>query len=324
MRRILVTGALGQVGSELVPALRDAYGEDEVIATDIKEPSGEVGGGPWQALDCTDASAIAEAASRHGVDTVYHLAAILSATGERDPQRAYQVNLGGLVSVLEVAREMGLAVFTPSSIAAFGPGTPSDPAPQDTVQRPATMYGVTKVAGELLCDYYHRRYGVDTRGLRYPGLISHRALPGGGTTDYAVEIFYRALEDGRYTCFLAEGTRLDMMYMPDAVRASIEVMEADPGRLEHRNAFNVTAMQLAPEQLASAIRQHIPDFRIEYAVDPTRQAIAESWPRRIDDTAARHEWGWEPRFDLETMTADMLDHLSRKLVRRGGHPAHRN
>jgi nucleoside-diphosphate-sugar epimerase len=217
------------------------------------------------------------------------------------------------VNVLEVAREAGCAVFTPSSIAAFGPSTPSDPAPQDTLQRPTTMYGVTKVAGELLCDYYHSRFGLDTRGLRYPGLISYEGEPGGGTTDYAVDIFYHALQRGRYSCFLDADTQLDMMYMPDAVRASIEVMEADPSRLEHRNAFNVTAMQLTPASLAAAIREHMPDFEITYAVDPVRQAIAESWPDRIDDSAARTEWDWRPTYDLPAMVADMLAQLKVRL-----------
>lgn len=313
MRRILVTGALGQVGSELVPALREAYGDDAVVSSDVRDPEGGAPGGAFEKVDSTDGRAVAEAVRRHDVGTIYHLAAILSATGEKDPREAYRVNLGGLVSVLEVAREEGCAVFTPSSIAAFGPSTPADPAPQDTVQRPTTMYGVTKVAGELLCDYYHRRFGVDTRGLRYPGLISYVTPPGGGTTDYAVEIFYRALEDGRYTCFLEADTRLDMMYMPDAIRATVELMEADPDRLEHRNAFNVTAMQITPDQLTSAIRQHLPHFEVSYDVDPARQAIADSWPRRVDDTAARAEWGWEPEHDLESMTADMLSQLAPRL-----------
>ncbi|HSR41530.1 MAG TPA: NAD-dependent epimerase/dehydratase family protein, partial [Longimicrobiales bacterium] len=226
---------------------------------------------------------------------------------------AYQVNMSGIQAVLEVARDQELRVFVPSSIAAFGPSTPPDPTPQDTIQRPTTIYGVTKVAGELLCDYYHRRYGVDTRGVRYPGIVSHGAPPGGGTTDWAVDIFYHAVREGRYTCFLAADAQLDMMYMPDAVRAAIEVMEADPDGLEHRNAFNVTAMQLAPKDLARAIAEHVPDFEIDYEVDPVRQAIAESWPRRIDDSCARREWGWEPRYNVERMTADMLENLKKKL-----------
>lgn len=311
MRRILVTGAAGQVGAELVPALRAAYGATAVLATDLRAaPPGLFDEGPFELLDCTDAGAIAAAVDRHRADAIYHLAAILSATGERQPQRAYEINMGTLMNVLEVARERRCAVFTPSSIGAFGPSTPRDPAPQDTIQRPTTIYGVTKVAGELLCDYYHLRFGVDTRGLRFPGLISHVAPPGGGTTDWAVDIFHQAVRKGRYTCFLSADAQLDMMYMPDAVRAAIEVMEADPERLRHRNAFNVTAMQLSPGDLATEIRRHVPEFTIEYDVDPVRQAIAESWPRRIEDSAARDEWGWAPHYDASRMTADMLAHLA--------------
>jgi nucleoside-diphosphate-sugar epimerase len=310
VKRILVTGAGGQIGSELVPALRELYGEANVLATDLRTPSAALmGGGPFQILDATDPRALGGAAVRHRADTVFHLAAILSAVGERDPRLAYHVNMDGVHAVLEVARDQECAVFVPSSIAAFGPSTPPDPTPQDTIQRPTSIYGVTKVAGELLCDYYHHRFGVDTRGVRYPGLISYVAPPGGGTTDYSVEIFHRALEDGRYTCFLEPHTQLDMMYMPDAIRAAIELMEADPTRLLHRNAFNVTAMQLTPERLGEAIRRHLPSLELTYDVDPVRQAIAESWPRRLDDSAARDEWGWSPRYDLETMTADMLEHL---------------
>lgn len=310
MQRILVTGAAGQVGTELVPALRSIYGDAAVLATDVRHPPADLfGAGPFRVLDCTDAQAVREAVRLHGADTIFHLAALLSAKAEQKPQLAYTVNMGTLFNVLEAAREAGCAVFTPSSIGAFGPSTPRDPAPQDTIQRPTTMYGVTKVAGELLCDYYHLRFGVDTRGLRYPGLISWVAPPGGGTTDWAVEIFHDALRTGRHTCFLAEETQLDMMFMPDAIRAAIELMEADATRLRHRNAFNVTAMQLAPRDLAGALRRHIPEFEISYKVDPVRQAIADSWPRRIDDTAAREEWGWRPAFDMETMTQTMLEKL---------------
>jgi nucleoside-diphosphate-sugar epimerase len=244
--------------------------------------------------------------------TVYHLAAILSAVGEADPHKAYMVNLGGLENILEVSRVRECAVFIPSSIAAFGPTTPPDPTPQDTIQRPTTIYGVTKVAGELLADYFFTRFGVDARGVRYPGLISYLTPPGGGTTDYAVEIFYDAVGKGAYTCFLGPETKLDMMYMPDAIRASIEVMEADPARLVHRNAFNIAAMQFTPEDLAAAIRKHIPDFVMEYEVDPLRQAIADSWPKRLDDSAAREEWGWTPEYDLGAMTSDMMENLRKR------------
>ncbi len=314
MKRILITGAAGQLGSELVPALRERYGETNVVASDIKEPGGMLAeGGPFERLDCTDTAGVAETVRHHKVDTIYHLAAILSATAEQVPQKAYQVNMDGLFRILEVARECGCAVFTPSSIAVFGPETPRDPTPQQTIQRPTTIYGVTKVAGELLCDYYVRRFGVDVRGVRYPGLISYVTPAGGGTTDYAVEIYYHALERGSYTCFLEADTQLDMMYMPDALRAAIELMEADPARLENRNAYNVTAMQLTPATLAAAIRRHLPQFEMRYEVDPLRQAIADSWPRRLDDTAAQEEWGWRAEYDLEAMTADMLQQLSKKL-----------
>lgn len=310
MKRILVTGAGGQIGSWLVPELRKHYGDDAVLATDIRTLSAEaMEAGPFQVLDATDVRAVGQVVMRHDADAIFHLAAILSAVGERDPRLAWHVNMSSLEAMLEVAREQGCAVFTPSSIGVFGPESPKDPTPQDTVMRPRTVYGITKVAGELLCDYYHRRYGVDTRGVRFPGLISYGAPPGGGTTDWAVDIFYQAVERGAYECFLAEGTRLDMMYMPDAIRAAIGVMEADPDKLVHRNAFNVTAMQLAPETLAEEIRKHVPGFELTYQVDPVRQSIAESWPDRIDDGAAREEWGWKPEYDMAAMTADMIAHL---------------
>ena len=314
MKRILVTGAAGQIGSELVPALRAIYGSEAVMATDVRPPDGTLAeGGPSGVVDCLDAAAVAAAVAAHRADTLFHLAAMLSASAERNPQKAWRVNMETLYNVLEVAREAGCALFTPSSVAAFGPSTPDDPAPQDTLQRPTSLYGVSKVAGELLCDYYHRRFGVDTRGVRYPGLISHTAPPGGGTTDYAVDIFHHAVREGRYTCFLAADTRLDMMYMPDAVRAAAELMEADPGRLVHRNAFNVTAMQLTPARLAEEIRRHLPRFAIDYDVDPVREGIARSWPRRMDDSAARREWGWQPRYDLAAMTADMIEHIAARV-----------
>ena len=311
---ILVTGALGQIGSELVNALRARYGEAAVIASDIRMPPRGTDG-PFEFVDCTNLRSLQEVIRRNGVGTIYHLAALLSAVAESKPQVAWDVNMGGLYRVLEVARENHCAVFFPSSIGAFGPGTPPDHTPQDTVQRPVTMYGVTKVAGELLCDYYFQRFNVDTRGVRFPGLISHGAPPGGGTTDYAVEIFYEAIRHRHYTCFLGPDTRLDMMYMPDAMKASIEVMEVDPSRLVHRNAFNITAMNFTPEELAAEIRKHIPEFKIDYHVDPVRQAIADSWPNSLDDTAAREEWNWAPKYDLSSMVADMLENLGRKLRR---------
>ena len=310
MRRILVTGALGQIGSELVPALRDRYGANRVIASDLRMmPPRDSGSGAYEHLDCTQPHQLLETVRRHDIGAIYHLAALLSAVAEEKPHSAWSLNMGGLYNVLEAARQYRCQVFFPSSIGAFGPSTPRDRTPQIAIQRPTTMYGITKVAGELLCDYYHHRFGVDTRGVRYPGLISYVAPPGGGTTDYAVEIFHKALEEGRYTCFLKPGTQLDMMYMPDAIRAAVELMEADPARLRHRNAFNVTAMQLTPERLADAIRRHVPAFELSFDVDPVRQAIADSWPRRIDDSAAREEWGWKAVFDLEAMTTDMLAHL---------------
>jgi nucleoside-diphosphate-sugar epimerase len=315
MKRILVTGASGQVGSDLVVALRERYGSENVLASDIREPDGTVGqGGPFEIVDCTDHAVMDQAVVRFKADTVYHLAAILSAVGEADPHRAYEVNLGGLENTLEIARVRECAVFIPSSIAAFGPSTPPDPTPQVTIQRPTTIYGVTKVAGELLADYFFLRFGVDTRGVRYPGLVSWVTEPGGGTTDYAVEIFYEAIRKGSYTCFLKPDAQLDMMYMPDAIKASIDVMEADPSRLINRNAYNIAAMQFTPEQLATAIQKHIPDFTIDYDVDPLRQRIADSWPKRLDDTAAREEWDWDPEYDLNAMVEDMLLNLRKKLA----------
>jgi len=314
--KILVTGALGQIGSELVNALRVRYGDEAVIASDIRMPP-RGSEGPFDFVDCTNLRSLHDAIRRHDVGTVYHLAALLSAVAESKPQVAWDVNMGGLYRVLEVARENRCAVFFPSSIGAFGPTTPPDSTPQDTVQRPTTMYGVTKVAGELICDYYFHRFGVDTRGVRFPGLISHGTPPGGGTTDYAVEIFYEAIRHRHYTCFLEPDTRLDMMYMPDAMKAAIEVMEVDPSRLVHRNAFNVTAMNFTPEELAAEIRRHIPEFKIDYQVDPVRQAIADSWPNSLDDSAARTEWGWCPEFDLPAMVGDMLANLGMKLRRAG-------
>ncbi len=313
MKKIIITGAAGQIGSELTMDLRKRYGNSQVMATDIRKPQGPLlESGPFRTLDCLDRKALAAVVSEFKPDTLFHLAALLSAVAERNPQTAWEVNMNGLYFILECARECGCAVFTPSSIGAFGPLTPRKKTPQDTIQRPTTMYGVTKVAGELLCDYYHRRFGVDTRGLRYPGLISYVTPPGGGTTDYAVEIFYEAIKNHTYTCFLKGDTSLDMMYMPDALKAAIDLMEADPQKLKHRNAFNVTAMSFTPEDLAGEIRKLIPDFTMAYRVDPVRQAIADSWPDSLDDSAAREEWGWNPEYDMSRMTRDMIAALKKK------------
>lgn len=316
MKKILVTGATGQIGSELVPALRKKYGNDNVVAAGHKRmPQNTLfQEGPNTMLDITEIESLANIVHKFRIDTIFHLAAILSAVAEQNPQLAWKINMEGLNNVLEISRINGCAVFFPSSIGAFGPNTPSNNTPQDTIQRPNTMYGVCKVAGELLCDYYFTRFNIDTRGVRYPGLISHKTLPGGGTTDYAVEIFYHAIQEKHYECFLTKKTYLDMMYMPDAVRAAIELMEADPKRLTHRNAFNLTAMSFSPEELGKEIQKFIPDFSISYKVDPVRQLIADSWPRHMDDSATQKEWDWKPQYTLQTMTKDMIDHLSKKLT----------
>ncbi|MDU1413925.1 MAG: L-threonine 3-dehydrogenase [Clostridium sp.] len=317
MKKILVSGCLGQIGTELVTKLRQVYGVENVVATDIRRPEGNpiVEGGIFETLDVTNYDEFLAVAKKHNVDTIMHLAALLSAVAEAKPQLAWNINMGGLVNALEVARELKCQFFTPSSIGAFGPSTPKDNTPQDTIQRPNTMYGVTKVSGELLCDYYHTKYGVDTRGVRFPGLISYVALPGGGTTDYAVDIYYEALRKGKYTSFIGEGTYMDMMYMPDAINAIITLMEADESKLKHRNAFNITAMSFEPKQIAAEIKKHIPEFEIEYDVDPVRQGIANTWPNSIDATAAKEEWGFKAEYDLAKMTTDMLEKLKAKGIK---------
>ncbi len=311
MKKILVTGATGQIGTGLTPALRTRYGPANVIAAGHhrEPPAGMREQGPFVRADVTHRAELEQIVAEHRIDAIFHLASLLSADAEKKPQRAWEVNMGGLINVLDIARMHRCAVFFPSSIGAFGPSTPRDNTPQDTIQRPNTMYGITKISGELLCDYYHQRFGVDTRGVRYPGLISYETPPTGGTTDYAVHIFHAAARDRQYQCFLAEDTRLDMMYMPDAIKAAIDLMEADASRLKHRNGYNVTAMSFTPGELAAAIRKRMPDFAMCYEIDPVRQAIADSWPRHMDDSAARSEWDWRPHYDLDAMVDDMLEHL---------------
>lgn len=306
---------MGQIGSELVMHMRSIYGNDNIVATDIRKIQGNpvVEAGPFEIVDVMKAQDMADVAKKHNVDTIIHLAALLSAVAEAKPVLAWNINMGGLFNALEVARELKCSFFTPSSIGAFGPTTPKDETPQDTIQRPQTMYGVTKVSGELLCDYYHKRFGVDTRGVRFPGLISYVTPPGGGTTDYAVDIYYEAIKHKKYTSFIKEGTYMDMMYMPDALNAIATLLEADPSKLIHRNAFNITAMSFEPSQIAAEIKKHIPEFEMDYDVDPVRQAIADSWPNSLDDSAAKAEWGFKAKYDLASMTTDMLEKLSKKL-----------
>ena len=316
MKNVLVIGSTGQIGSELSMILRKTIPGGTVVAGYIPgaEPKGELlESGPAEVADVRNGAQLADIVGRYKIDTIYNLAALLSAVAERKPLMAWDIQMNGLLNILEVAREKGCAVFTPSSIGSFGPTTPKTGTPQDTIQRPTSMYGVTKVATELLSDYYFHKYGLDTRSVRFPGLISYTTLPGGGTTDYAVEIYYSAVKGEEFVCPIAAGTYMDMMYMPDALRAAIEIMEADPARLQHRNSFNIASMSFDPEILAAAIRREIPDFKMRYEVDPVREAIAQSWPDRMDDSCARAEWGWAPRYDLETMTKDMIVNLKKKL-----------
>jgi nucleoside-diphosphate-sugar epimerase len=314
MKNILVIGSVGQIGSELTMELRNRYGNDHVVAGyRSTQPSKELAeSGPLEVVDATDVERIVEVVKKYKIDTIYNLAALLSGVAEKRPQAAWNVGVNGVYNVLEIAREFNCAVFFPSSIGAFGSSTPLDNTPQDTIQRPGTMYGVTKVAGELLSDYYYKRFGVDARGVRYPGIISNLTLPGGGTTDYAVEIYYDAIKKGKFTCPLPKGTFLDMMYMPDALDAAIDLMEADPAKLKHRNCFNITAMSFDPEILFKSVKKYLPDFTMDYDIDTMKQGIAESWPNKMDDSAAREEWGWNPKWDLDAMTRDMLKVIKEK------------
>ena len=315
MKRILMTGALGQIGTELALYLGDIYGRENILATDCSDANkAAVEDIRFEMLDVTDPKRMFELAKEFKADTIVNLAAILSARGESMPQLTWKVNVDGVVNTLEVARELNAKVFVPSSIAAFGAGTPLDNTPQVTIQRPNTMYGVTKVATELLSDYYFKKYGVDTRSVRFPGLISHVTLPGGGTTDYAVEIFYAAVKGEEFVCPIKPDTFMDMMYMPDALKAAVDIMNADASKLIHRNAFNIASMSFSPEIIYEKIKERIPGFKMRYEIDPVRQGIADSWPDSMDDSCARNEWGWKPSFTLEEMTDDMIKELKKKLL----------
>lgn len=313
MEKILILGACGQIGVELTLALRQLYGSDNVLATDIREEHPLIAGtGPYSVLNAMDAPAILELIRKEKVTQVYLLAALLSATGEKDPKKAWDINMTSLLQVLDLGVQEKLSkIYWPSSIAVFGPTTPRRDTPQKTIVEPRTVYGISKYAGELWCQYYHQRWGLDVRGLRYPGLISYKGDPGGGTTDYAVDIYHEALKQGSYTCFLKEDTYLPMMYMDDAIRGTIELMESPAEKIKSRMAYNLSAMSFSPKEITTSIQKHIPDFSISYAPD-FRQQIADGWPQSIDDEAARADWGWKPRFDLDAMTADMLLHLQER------------
>ncbi len=312
MKRILIVGAGGQIGSELTVYLRKIYGGQNVIATDVRESKVLAEDGPFEVLNALDATAMASAVGRHRVDTIFNLVALLSAVGERNPQMAWEVNMGALMNSLEVARQHHCSLFTPSSIGAFGPTSPKDQTPQDTIMQPTTIYGVCKVTGEMLSNYYNLKYGLDTRSVRFPGIISNVTLPGGGTTDYAVEIYYEAIKSGKFTCPVPADVYMDMIYMPDALRACVELMEADPSKLVHRNSFNLASMSFTPEIIYAEIKKRMPDFVMDYDVDPVKKQIAESWPNSLDDSCARNEWGWKPEWDLSSMTDDMLRVIGEK------------
>jgi nucleoside-diphosphate-sugar epimerase len=309
--KILVTGSVGQIGSELTMALREKYGNDNVVACGRKTKPSEtlLASGPFEIMDITDREGLEKVVKKYEIDTIYNMAAILSAAGEQNPLVCWNVNINGLYNILEVAREHKIAsIFVPSSIAVFGPETPRKNTPQETVLKPKTMYGITKVTGELLGDYYFKKFGLDVRGIRYPGIISSETLPGGGTTDYAVEIFYEAIKNKKYTCFLKKDTFLPMMYMPDCIKATIDLMEADISKLKHHCDFNLASMSFSAGELADEIKKHITEFKCDYKPD-FRQAIADSWPQSIDDSAARKEWGWKTSYNISSMTKDMLDKL---------------
>ncbi len=314
MKKILIVGAGGQIGSELVPHLRSIYGASNVVATDVRECKSLSEEGPFEVLDALNPTNMASVVARHQIDTIFNLVALLSAVGERNPQMAWGVNMGALINSLEVARQHHCAVFTPSSIGAFGPTSPKDGTPQDTIMQPTTIYGICKVTGEMLSNYYAQKYGLDTRSIRFPGIISNKTLPGGGTTDYAVEIYYEAIRNGRYTCAVPSDVYMDMIYMPDALKAIVELMEADPSKLVHRNSFNIASMSFTPEILAAEIRKRMPGFEMSYEIDPVKEAIAESWPNYLDDSCAREEWGWKPDWDISSMTDDMLRAVAEKLA----------
>ena len=316
MKNVLVIGSTGQIGSELTRELRKRYGNDSIVAGYIKgaEPKGELKeSGPSAEADVTNPEMIADVVKKYNIDTIYNLAALLSVVAEKKPQLAWKIGIDGLWNILEVARENNCAVFTPSSIGSFGLSTPHTQTPQDTVQRPGTIYGVSKVTTELLSDYYFKKYGVDTRSVRFPGLISYVTPPGGGTTDYAVDIYYAAVRGEKFVCPIKKGTLMDMMYMPDGLHAAISLMEADPTRLVHRNGFNIASMSFDPEEIFNAIKRYKPDFEMEYDVDPLKQGIADSWPDSLDDSCARAEWDWKPQYDLDAMTVDILKNLEAKL-----------
>ena len=313
MKKILIVGAGGQIGSELTVYLRKIYGNQNVVATGMRDCKELGADGPFEVLNALDATSMASVVARYQIDTIFNLVALLSAVGERNPQMAWAVNMGALNNSLEVARQHHCALFTPSSIGAFGPSSPKDGTPQDTIMQPTTIYGICKYTGEMLGNYYHQKYGVDTRSVRFPGIISNVTLPGGGTTDYAVEIYYEAIRTGHFTCPIPPHEYMDMIYMPDALRACVELMEADPTRLKHRNSFNLASMSFTPEIICAEIQKRLPSFTMDYNIDPVKQAIAQSWPNSLDDSCAREEWDWKPEWDLSSMTDDMLLHIRKKL-----------